>query len=395
MLRTNSLAQRVWATYRRNQLIREYTVRREMYARRAAGCGLVYDRDTLLDDLRKRLADRHRIPAARSRGDVHTLSFIPDIGWHRQLLGDLRELGPVSNFDYVASGYGWREFTSESGVNRRRKMNEEFLAYAAQVHAQRPVDWIFVYASGLEVLASSIEEVGAVCSAPTVNMCLDDKQSWEGPAVGGQRLGQIDIAAAFDLSWTSARVALEWYLLEGGRPVYMPEGFDLRAAPAAAEKKNIPVSFIGAAYGYRPAVIRHIRRHGIDIRVFGDGWGRESRIDNAADIMTRSVINLGMGGIGYHETLTNVKGRDFEVVGAGGGVYLTTYNSDLAQHFHIGREILCYGSREEMIELIRYYLARPGEAHQIAERGRERCLREHRWLHRYQQICRILGILND
>jgi spore maturation protein CgeB len=77
----------------------------------------------------------------------------------------------------------------------------------------------------------------------------------------------------------------------------------------------------------------------------------------------------------------------------GGGVYLTSFNSDLAQHFIIGEEILCYRTREEMIELIRYYLDRPDKARAISRRGREHCLTEHRWLHRYQRICRILGIL--
>ena len=48
-----------------------------------------------------------------------------------------------------------------------------------------------------------------------------------------------------------------------------------------------------------------------------------------------------------------------------------------------------------MLELIRYYLTHPEEARVIARRGRRRCLDEHRWLHRYQHICRILGILAE
>jgi spore maturation protein CgeB len=76
-------------------------------------------------------------------------------------------------------------------------------------------------------------------------------------------------------------------------------------------------------------------------------------------------------------------------------MYLTTFNPDLAQHFQIGAEIVCYHSREELVELVRHYLRHPDEARQIAARARERCLREHRWFHRYQHICRVLGILVD
>jgi spore maturation protein CgeB len=111
------------------------------------------------------------------------------------------------------------------------------------------------------------------------------------------------------------------------------------------------------------------------------------------EIFNRSVINLGMGGIEYSEELTNVKGRDFDIPGTGGGVYLTTFNPDLAQHFVIGEEILCYRNRDEMVELIRYYLDRPDEAAAIAARARARALREHRWLHRYQTMLEILGVL--
>jgi spore maturation protein CgeB len=111
------------------------------------------------------------------------------------------------------------------------------------------------------------------------------------------------------------------------------------------------------------------------------------------EIINRSVINLGMGGIGYSERATNVKGRDFEIPGTGGGVYLTSFNPDLAQSFVVGEEIVCYSNREEMLELVRYYLAHPEEARAIAARGRERCLREHRWLHRYLKVLEILEIM--
>jgi spore maturation protein CgeB len=118
-------------------------------------------------------------------------------------------------------------------------------------------------------------------------------------------------------------------------------------------------------------------------------WG-----DEQVEIINRSRINLGMGGIGYSEELTNVKTRDFEIPGTGGGVYLTSFNPDLALHFEIGREIVCYRNADEMVELIRYYLAHEEEARAIALRGRQRCLAEHRWLHRYQRMAEILGILS-
>ena len=86
-------------------------------------------------------------------------------------------------------------------------------------------------------------------------------------------------------------------------------------------------------------------------------------------MINRTRINLGMGGVGYSESLTNLKARDFEIPGTGGGLYLTSYNPDLARHFAIGSEIACYRTREEMVELIRYYLAHSEEASAIAARA--------------------------
>ncbi len=48
-----------------------------------------------------------------------------------------------------------------------------------------------------------------------------------------------------------------------------------------------------------------------------------------------------------------------------------------------------------MLELIRHYLQHPDEARSIARRARDRCLSEHRWLHRYRRVCQILGVLAE
>jgi spore maturation protein CgeB len=231
---------------------------------------------------------------------------------------------------------------------------------------------------------------------PLVAMCLDDKQSWAGQPVGSQRPGMIDIARWFDIAWTSSSVATAWYLMESGNPVYLPEGFDASVYRPMAVDRDLDVSFIGDAYGFRPSFVAHLRQHGIPVSTFGGGWNtRRVWGEEQVTILNRSRINLGHGGIGYSEDLTNVKTRDFEVPGTGGGLYVTTFSPDLARHFVIGSEIVCYRSREDAVELINYFLARPEEAEQIAAAGRRRCLAEHRWVHRYRRILELLAILKS
>jgi hypothetical protein len=356
----------------------------------------VYSESGVLADVRKRLAGRGYAPPRRHNGEIHTFAFVPDIGWHRLLLPDLHELGPVTVFDYCALGYTWEEFAkSDAGADQRlHEMSDRFVEAVQRAHASRPVDWVFVYASGTDICPLAIERITADVGVPVVNMCLDDKQSWVGEQIGDHRRGQIDLAPVFDLSWTSARVACEWYLVEDGRPLYLPEGFDAQTCQALDVQQDIPVSFIGAAYGFRRSVIADLVRYGVPVQTFGRGWANgELPAEQHLAVISRSRINLGMGGIGYSEQLTNVKGRDFEIPGTGGGMYLTSFNADLAQHFVVGDEIVCYRDRDELIELARYYLAHPEEARAIARKGRERSLREHRWRHRYEKVCQVLGIL--
>jgi spore maturation protein CgeB len=316
-------------------------------------------------------------------------------GWHDHLLPDLHSLGEVTLFDYEALGYRYGGFirNDASAVRMLDEMSDHIIPALRAAHARRPVDWVFYYGGGQDVSPVVVRRITEELGIPVANMSLDDKQGWAGASANRWRTGAVDITSAFDLYATSARVACEWHMLEGGRPIYLPEGFNATAYAPQAVGRDLPVSFVGAAYGFRVATIEYLRAQGVDIRTYGSGWPDSNWVTDIGNVFNRSVINLGMGGIEYSETLTNVKGRDFEIPGTGGGMYLTSFNPDLAQHFVVGREIACYRNRDEMLELIRWYLKHPDEADAMAVRARERSLREHRWLHRYEAMLRIIGVM--
>lgn len=387
----------LWTHYKTYRLHREYRKRRDSYYRQVTQNNLPTDRDQMLREVRERLLKRGYEPVARQKGELHTFAFIPQLGWHSHLLPDLRELGELTLFDYASLGFSVAQLSRHDhrAQSARREINDLALTALKEAHRKKPVDWVFCYASGLELRPEFVRRITDELGLPTVCMCLDDKQSWTGYFSDQQHHGQIDLAAVFDLSWTSARVALDWYVAEGGRPIYLAEGFDASTYYPIYSEKKYPVSFIGSCYGFRRDKFDFLRSAGVQLSVFGNGWG--TFVPGAGEqvqIINQSSINLGMGGIQYSDRLTNLKSRDFEVSATGGGMYLTSYNSDLAQHFDIGREIVCYANDDEMVELIRYYLKRPDEVASISQRARDRCLREHRWLHRYELILKGLGILS-
>lgn len=389
-------ARDLWGAWRAWNLHRDYTARREHYASRAAAQGLRYDLDEVTASVRARLRSRGYTPTPRARGEVHTFACVPDFSWHRHLIPDLEALGPVSRFDYCALGYGVLELTADTADarRRRREMLARVLPAFREAHERRPVDWVFCYGGGQDTSPAVIREITETFGVPVANMSLDDKQGWVGRDHGECRSGARDITRAFDLYMTSARVCCEWHLVEGGRPIYLPEGVDVSAFAPRETARDLDVSFVGAAYGFRRSFVEELARFGVKVETFGSGWPGARWVDDAVEVFNRSAINLGMGGIEYSEALTNVKGRDFEVPATGGGVYLTSFNSDLAQHFEVGREIACYRSRDEALELIRHLLTHRDEAAAMSDAARARCLREHRWLHRYESMLRALGVMS-
>lgn len=391
MIRTWPPVAQAWLMYRSRQVHEEYERRREHYARLADERGVVYREADVIASIRERLTMRGYTPAHRTRGEVHTFSCVPLHSWHRHLLPDLHELGPVSIFDYDALGYTPDALANDSRV--LDEMTARILPAIREAHAKRPVDWVFFYGGGQDISPLVVRRITEKLGLPVVNISLDDKQGWAGASSREWRTGAVDITKEFDLYATSARVACEWHLLEGGRPIYMPEGFDASAYAPRNVTRDLDVSFVGVAYGFRVSTIEYLRKHGINVTTYGARWPSSGWTSDIVEVFNRSRINLGMGGIEYSETLTNVKGRDFEIPGTGGGMYLTSFNPDLAQHFVAGEEIACYRNRDEMLELVRWYLRHPDEADAMAARARERSLREHRWLHRYEKMLNILGIL--
>lgn len=129
------------------------------------------------------------------------------------------------------------------------------------------------------------------------------------------------------------------------------------------------------------------------VETFGAGWPGSAWVDDPVEVFHRSAVNPGMGGIESSESLTDVKGRDFEVPACGGGVYLPSFNPDLARHFEVGREIAFYRNRDEALELARHFLTHRDEAEAMSRAARARCGREQRWLHRYEAMLRVLRVM--
>jgi spore maturation protein CgeB len=137
-------------------------------------------------------------------------------------------------------------------------------------------------------------------------------------------------------------------------------------------------------------LVKGLRELGFCVEAYGAGWpGGSISYEKMAELTSRAKVVLGMGGVMHTDRVHHLKGRDFEVPMAG-AVYLTSFNAELADHFAIGSEILCYSSLEECAEILAHTLRDPVALTRIGEAARKRCLQDHTWEGRVHEMLEIV-----
>jgi len=161
--------------------------------------------------------------------------------------------------------------------------------------------------------------------------------------------------------------------------------------PKLAQDCKYGVSFIGASYGARAAVVEKLRGSGVTVECFGFGWPNGSiPTDKIPTVMHDSVISLNFSA-GFKSDAGNdrqIKARTFEVPGAG-GFLLTDAVPELESVYRLGQEIEVYDGYDELESKIRYYLQNPCERDRIAQAGYLRTASSHTYEQRLDGLLRF------
>lgn len=227
----------------------------------------------------------------------------------------------------------------------------------------------------------------------TILIGLDDKHRFSPRKEGNRMVGQATIASEFDLVWTTWKNGVQFYLALGALPWYAPPAADpryFRAKPSsysgARDPSTSDVSFVGKRYGRRATLVNRLASAGFDVQCYGEGWPAGSAsFDVMINTFQSAGVTLGVGDVGYMTSVAHLKGRDFEAPMAG-ALYLTSYNRELCDHYHLGEEIVCYSSAEECVESVSWLLANPKRANEIRVAGMSRAIRDHTWSKRFGQL---------
>jgi hypothetical protein len=139
--------------------------------------------------------------------------------------------------------------------------------------------------------------------------------------------------------------------------------------------RDIDISFVGSVdpsdqrWVMRNEYIHFLRNNGINIFVGGGQRGQRLETERCCEIFSRSKLSLNFCRDG--DGFPNLKSRVFEVT-ACGAMLLEDWDSDAARLFGSGAELVIYHSKEDLLNLIRYYLEHYFERETIARAGQRK-----------------------
>ena len=174
--------------------------------------------------------------------------------------------------------------------------------------------------------------------------------------------------------------------------------------------KDINFSFAGQANGSRNGPCRYLHSKA-GLECFGQGsrlirWGlpyakgilkfawlsgSALHFDELNEIWNRSRVSYTPLAGGPRGEVLQIKGRLFEM-GLSGTLMLCEYCQDLERYYLPGKECVIFDSLEDCAEKARWYIAHEPERAAIAERYRERTLREHMWKHRFANLFQQMSL---
>mgnify|MGYP006295947381 FL=1 len=163
---------------------------------------------------------------------------------------------------------------------------------------------------------------------------------------------------------------------KGTKSFFITEGFDAdiyHPSKINVEKKY-DVIFVGTATAKRKLFIEFLRENGVKIVCFGKGWGTHSvYLDQLAEKYREAkiILNFTRGKVGFSDRLLLAMGT--------GSMVLTEYCTDAEKLFKKGKHLDWFKNRNELIDLINFYLKNADLREDIAESGAKFVHKNYTW----------------
>ncbi len=202
--------------------------------------------------------------------------------------------------------------------------------------------------------------------------------------------------AAYDVVFTTkSQNVLRYRELGQKNAHFIPSAFEpsvhypIPADQSRYAKQGLEVTFVGTYDRSREPIVNTLDWN--HLRVWGSQWQRFSaytqhkdRINNGpiyyfefADVLSHSACSLGLLRAEAEDLHTQ---RTFEIP-ACGSLQFSPRTEEILSFFEEDKEIVCFGSPEELKDKLNYYLANSALRQKLALAGHERCLRDKHTYH--------------
>ena len=178
---------------------------------------------------------------------------------------------------------------------------------------------------------------------------------------------------------------------------YLPMAADptvhrpLNLFPQEIEEFGSSVSHVGAGYPNRRQVFSGLTD--LDFKLWGTEWDATSSIglilqrdgarlstEDSVKVFNATKVNLNLHSSPFHDGVNPdgdfLNPRTFEIASCG-AFQLVDQRQLLPEHFDEGSEIAVFKQANELRGMIEHYLENPEERRKIAQRARQRVLRDH------------------
>jgi spore maturation protein CgeB len=320
----------------------------------------------------------------------------------------------------------------------RARYTERFLDAVRRAHATAPLDLVLTYVSDSHLESDAIAEIRDRV-APIANFFCNNIHQFHLVRRNSRH---------FSVCLVPEAEAMRAYERAGATPIFFPMAANPDVYRPLDRARRYEATFAGQRYADRAGNLLALREGGIDAHVFGQGWHHSgvaagvgvgppagvgarprSALRRAFDLLRRgasplraardlaewdrlrtrhpaalhppatdeeyvalfseSAISLGFLVLGdTHRTLRTlrqVRLREFEAPMAG-AFYLTEHLDEIGLHYEIGREVVTFRSRAELVDRAGYYLRHEDERARIARAGHERARRDHTWTRRFEGL---------
>jgi len=285
----------------------------------------------------------------------------------------------ISYFTKKDGSYGLEENPDGRYFNKTiRDRNTEQLEFLIKSSIRKP-DLIIGQMMGLSIdpkLLKKLRESGII----VINISDNDRMPifWRYDKKNNLRLGGIELAKSVNITLSTCSDRVAWYHKEGANAAHMSFASDMKIFSGFIER-DIPISFIGSKYGYRVNLVDAIRKAGLEIAVYGNGWPNGPLgIVDSANINARSKIILGSGLVEHMLDVYTLKLRDFDAM-MSGACYITHRNPELLKFFEEGKHLYCYEDLSELIYIVKAAISNPEKTREIGLEAQRKMRKEFTW----------------